>query len=120
MSRLIDLLGERQRFADAAAVPVPTVGFDGLLVVATEFRFVQFQGILLGSFRGVGHIALMRFLDTIDGSDLASSDEDLTEEAAPFLILQPVDGEDLLAVNLSQAEDGLNLIETLPELALVK
>ena len=31
-----------------------------------------------------------------------------------------VDGENLLAVHLREAEDGLDLVETLPELALVQ
>ena len=89
-------------------------------MVAPELRLVQLQSILLGSFSGVGHVALMGLLDTIYSSDLSTTNEDLTEEAASFLVLKPVDGEDLLAIHLSQSQNGLNLIESLPELALVK
>ena len=45
----------------------------------------------------------MWLLDTVDGADLAAADEDLTEEAASFLVLQPVDREYLLAVHLGES-----------------
>ena len=120
MSRLVHLLREWQGLSDAGAFPIAAVGFDGLLVVAPKFALVELQGLLLGAFRGVGHVALVRFLHAIDGTDAATADEDFAEEAATLLVFQTVNGEDFPAIDIGQAEDGLDVVETLAELALVE
>ena len=120
MPRRIHLLGERQGLAYAAGIPVAAVGFDGFLVAATEFFLVQFQRFLLRAFGGVGHIAFVRLLHAVHAAGRTTPDEYLAEEAAPFLVFQPVDGEYLLAVHISQSENGLDAVEPLLELALVE
>lgn len=120
MSGGIYLLGKRQGSADAASIPVTAIGLDGRPMVAPELGLVYLESLLLGALRSVCHVAFVRLLDTVDGADLAAPDEDLAEETAPFLVLQPVDRENLLAVHLRESEDGLDLVETLPELALVE
>ena len=62
----------------------------------------------------------MRFLHTIHIAGLSSSDEHFTEETAPFLILQTVNGEDFLAVHIGQTEYRLDGVKTFLELALVE
>ena len=116
----VDLLGERQGRGDPAAVPVPAVGLDGRPVVAAQTGLVDLERLLLGALGGVGHVALMRLLDSVDGAPLPAPDEDLAEETPPVFVLQPVDREDLLAIHLSEAEDGLDLVEPFAELALVE
>ena len=70
-------------------------------MVAFQFSLVELQGFLLGSFCGVSHVAFMGFFDSKDGSNTSTTDEYLTEETASFLVFQSVDGENLLAVNIS-------------------
>ena len=89
-------------------------------MVTLQLFLVELQGFLLGSLRGVGHITLMRFFHTKDCSYRATTDEDLSEEAASFLVLQAIDGEDFLAIDIGQTKDGFNLIKSLTELRLVK
>ena len=62
----------------------------------------------------------MWFFHPIHGTGLSASDEYLTKKGASFLVVKAIDGEDLLAVHICQAEDGFDRIKTLPELALVK
>lgn len=66
VSCLIDFLSEGETLADARPVPVTAVGFEGLLMVASQLSLVEFQRFLLCSFRGVGHVALSWFLNAID------------------------------------------------------
>ena len=62
----------------------------------------------------------MRFFHSKDCTDRATTDEDLAEEAASFLVLQAIDGEDFLAINISQAKDGFDFVKSLTEFCLVK
>jgi hypothetical protein len=41
--------------------------------------------------------------------DTSSTDKHFTEEGTTFLVLQTVDGEDLLAVHIRKAKDSLDL-----------
>ena len=66
VSCLIDFLSEGETLADARPVPVTAVGFEGFQMVASQFSFIEFQGFLLGSLSGVGHIAFAWLLNTID------------------------------------------------------
>ena len=91
-----------------------------MLMVTVQLLLIELQGFLLSTFRGVGHVAFTRLLNTKDGSYGSTTDIHLTEETASFLVFKPVDGEYLLAVNIGESKDGLNLIESLTELALVK
>ena len=68
-----------------------------------QLSLIEFQCFLLGSLGGVGHIALMRLLHTIDSARRATSDKHLTEETASFLVLQSVDRENLLAIDIGQS-----------------
>ena len=79
-------------------------------MVTLQLFLVELQGFLLGSLGGVGHIALMGFFHSKDRTDRTTTDEDFTEEATPFLVLQTVDGEDFLAIDICQAKDGFNLV----------
>src|SRR5574344_2311236 len=89
-------------------------------MVTLQLFLVELQGFLLGSLSGVGHIALMGLFHSQDRTDRTTTDEDFPEEAAPFLVLQTVDGEDFLAIDIVQSNDGFYLIETLAELCLVE
>ena len=81
---------------------------------------IEHQTFFLNLLRRVGHIALMGFLHTNDKADIATLDEDLLELATSFLVLQTVDGEDLLDICLGQCQRIGNRCELLLELALVK
>ena len=65
-------------------------------------------------------VALGGFLDTIDVALLPAADPHLLEVAAPFMVWECVDGEDLLLLYLSEAKDGSNLTVPVLELALVE
>ena len=73
-------LGERQGFAYPGSLPIGTIPLDSFLVAALQLCLVEFQRFFLRSFRGVGHIAFMRFFHAIDSAGRATADEDLTEE----------------------------------------
>ena len=120
MPRCVHLPGERQRFVYAAGIPVAAVGFYGLLMSASQFGLVQFQSLLLRTLGGVGHVAFVRFLHAVHAARAAPADEHLPEEAAPFLVLQPVYREYLLAVHIGQAQYRLDAVEAFLELALVE
>jgi len=62
----------------------------------------------------------VRLFHAVHAAGRTTPDEYLAEEAAPFLVFQPVDGEYLLAVHVSQSENGLDAVEPLLELALVE
>ncbi len=117
---LVDLLGERQGLPDTAGVPVPAVRLNSFLMTAPQFPFIEFQGFFLRPLRGVGHVTFSWFFYTVHAAGRSPADEHLAEETAPFLVFQPVDGEYLLAVHVSKAEDSLDFIEPLTELALVE
>ena len=108
---LIHQLCELQRLADTTPLPVTHKGLDGLLMGTTEFPTVQLQGFLLGFLRRIAHIALTGFLDAEDISLRATLDEDLLKGRTPHLIVETVDGEDLLAVDIRQGQCGLDVIE---------
>ena len=120
MSCLVDLLRKGEGFGDATQLPVSAIGFDGLLMVALQLFLVEFQCFLLGSLGGIGHITLVRFLDTIDITLESATDEDFTEEGSSFLIFQTVDGEDFSALYISQTKDLLDFSKPFLELALIQ
>ena len=120
MSGLVDFLRKWQGLADSASVPIPTIGFNSLLMTAFQFSLVEFQGFFLSAFSGVGHIALMGFFNPEDSCILPTPDEHLSEEATAFLVFKSVNREDLPTVNLGESKDCLDLIESFFELALVK
>jgi hypothetical protein len=66
MSGLVDFLRKWQGLADSASVPIPTIGFNSLLMTAFQFSLVEFQGFFLSAFSGVGHVALMGFFNPED------------------------------------------------------
>ena len=117
---LVDLLGERQGLPDTAGVPVPTVRLNSFLMTAPQFPFIEFQGFFLRPLRGVGHVTFSWFFYAVHAAGRPPADEHLSEEAAPFLVFQPVDGEYLFAVHVGKSENSLDFIEPLAELALVK
>ena len=87
MTGLVDTLGKRQGLANAAELPVPTVGFNGFLMGTPQFFLVELQGFLLGSLGGVGHIALPGFFDTEDFTDLTTTNKDFPEEGSSILVV---------------------------------
>ena len=75
---------------------------------------------LLDFLRRIGHIALARLFHANDKADITTLDKDFLELSATFLVLQTVDGEDLLLVGLCQGQGIGNRRELLLELALVE
>ena len=120
MPSLVDFLRKRQGLADSASVPIPTIGFDSLLMTAFQFLLVELQRFLLGSFSCIGHVAFMWFFDSKDCRILTSTDEYLSEEASTFLVFKSVDGEYLSTIDFGESKDSLDLIETFLELALIE
>ena len=92
---------------------------DGSLDVAIV-PLVDFQCLFLGALGCVGPIALGRFLHTIDIGVLAAADPHFLKVAATVMVVEGVDGEDLLLLYLRQAEDGTDVIVPVLELALVE
>jgi len=82
--------------------------------------FINFQGFFLGAFRGVGPVAFGRFLNAIYIGVLAAAYPHLLEVVPSIVVVQGVDGEDLLLLHLCQSEDGTNGIVSVLELALVE
>ena len=89
-------------------------------MAAPELPLVEFQGFLLSTFGRVGHVAFMRLFHAIHAACRSPSYEYLPEERTAVLVVQTVDREYLLAVNIGEPENGLDGVETLLELALVK
>ncbi len=114
------LAGELQRLANAAAFPIMDKGNDGLLVVTTVMADIDLQGFLLGLLRGIADIALPRLLDTKNIAFRAALDEDFLEGTATLLVVEAVNGENLLAVDVRQGKGGLDVIKLVLELALVE
>ena len=81
---------------------------------------IDFQGFLLGAFGGVGPVAFGRFLHAIDVGVLAAADPHFLKVAAAVVVVEGIDGEDLLFLHLRQSEDGTDGIVTVLELALVE
>ena len=113
-------MGKLDRFLNATALPVLAIDTDGFLKVTMELVVIEHQTFFLNLLCRVGHIAFMGFLHTNDKADIATFDEDFLELATSFLVLQTVDGEDLLDICLSQCQCVGNRRELLLELALVK
>ena len=61
-----------------------------------ELVVVEHQTFFLNLLCRVGHITLMGFLHADNEADITALDEDFLELATSFLVLQTVDGEDLL------------------------
>ena len=85
-----------------------------------ELVVIEHQALFLNLLRRVGHITLMGFLHTNDEADIATLDEDFLELTTSFLVLQTVDGEDLLDICLGQCQRIGNGRKLLFELTLVK
>ena len=93
---------------------------DGKLDIAAIMGFIDFEGFLLSSFRRVCPIALRRFFDTIDITGLATADPYFLEVIPALVVVQVVDGEDLLALDGCESEDGRYLVIPVLELTLVE
>lgn len=81
---------------------------------------IDFQGFFLSALGGVGPVALGRFLHAIDIGVLATADPHFLKVAAAVVVVEGVDGEDLLLLHLCQSENGTDGIVTILELALVE
>ena len=81
---------------------------------------VYLQGFLLVALRGVCPVTFRGFLDTIDIRLLPPAYPHFLEVAAPFLVVERVDGEYLLLLYRGQAEDGGDVVVPVLELRLVK
>ena len=81
---------------------------------------VYLQGFLLAPFCGVCPITFRGFLHAIDIRVLPTAYPYLLEVAAPFLVVERVDGEYLLLLYRGQAEDGGYVAIPVLELRLVE
>ena len=97
-------LGKLDRFLNATALPVLAIDTDGFLKVTMELVVIEHQTFFLNLLRRVGHITLMGFLHADNEADITALDEDFLELATSFLVLQTVDGEDLLDICLGQCQ----------------
>ena len=113
-------LGHLQGTLETPAFHVLDEALDGLLDRTLQLALVELQGLLLDLVGRIGHIAFKGFLDPEHVTLAAALDEHLLEGTTPFLVVKAVNGENLLAVDGCQGEGGLDIIELVLELGLVK
>lgn len=77
---------------------------------------IYLQGFFLAPFRGIRPVTFRGFLHTIDIRVLPTAYPDLLEVAAPFLVVERVDGEYLLLLYRGQTEDSCNIVVPVLEL----
>ena len=93
---------------------------DGTLDVATKVACVNFEGFLLRPFRGVSPVTFRRFIHAIYVRHLPTAYPYLLEIVAPLMVVERIDGEDLLSLHRRQSEDGRYVIVSVLELGLVE
>jgi hypothetical protein len=69
-----------QRTCHVRPIPVTTIAFNRFLVRALKFGLIQLQCILFGTFRGVGHIALMALFNAVNATVRTTTDKDFAKE----------------------------------------
>ena len=93
---------------------------DGTLDVATIMSCVDFEGLLLRPLRGVSPVTFRRLLHTIHVRHLPTAYPHLLEVVTPFVVVECIDGENLLSLDSRQSEDSRNVIIPVFELRLVE
>ena len=116
---VVYLSGKVEVFANLGLLAVSLNLYDGCLDV-TEMAFIDFQGFLLQSLCRIGPIALWRFLHTEDIPGVTTTDPDFTELGTSLLVLQLIDGKDLLKLYLRESKLLSHVLVAVLELRLVK
>ena len=93
---------------------------DALYSIVAIVLDINFQGFFFSAFCRVGHIALRRFFYSIDISTLSPAYPDFLEVVTSLMVVQGVDGKDLLSLYISDTEEGSYLILSVLELAVVE
>ena len=115
----INLSGKVQIPVYLGLLPVFLQFYDGRLNIPVV-TFVDFQGFLLHSFCGECPIAFRWFLHTEDIPGVTTTNPHLIEESTAFLVLKLVNGEDLLALHIIEAQNFRNLVVVVLKLVLVQ
>ena len=117
----VDFIGELQVLSrQSGFLHILAEMTDALNSIIAIVLDIDLQGFLFGTFCGIGHIALRRFLHTIDIRTLSSAYPDFLEVVSPIMVIQAVNRKDLLTLYIGDTEDGGYLVIPILELTLVQ
>ena len=117
----IDFIGELQVLScQSSLFHILTEVSDALYGIIAIVFDVDFQGFFFSTLCRIGHITFWRFFDSIDIGTLSPAYPDFLEVVASIMVVQGVDGKDLLSLYISDTENSSYLIISVLELGLVK
>ena len=96
----LDFLGKLDGFLNAASVPVTAIRLNSIFPLTIQLFLVHKKGFLLYLLSRIGHVALTRLFYTNYNADISTLDKDFLELTSVLLVLQSVDGKDLLFICL--------------------
>src|SRR5574344_1944598 len=117
---LVDLSCKVEILVYLCFFPVFFYFHDGTLYISIIVSLIYFECFLFHTFCRISPIAFRRFFYTVHIGILSATDPYFLEIVAPFVIVEIVNGEDLLTLNGCESKNGGNLVIAILKFGLIK